>query len=554
MSQSSVPRRRLVASAALGLVGLTACVGNIGSSDDSVGPLPGSTSASCTEVQLAPMRRLSRAEYLASVRDLFPGVDLGNVAIGKDPHEHGFENRAELLNPQPLLIEQYNTAASEIAARVIEDPASVLPCAPEASSEADCGAQFLDAFGTRVFRRPLTSDEKTTYTTFFEGELAAGSGFHGAVQLTIEVLLQAPQFLYRLEFGEPDPIAPGLAQLTPYEIATRMSYLLWGSGPDAALLESAKAGGLATPAEREAEARRMLADPRARDMLVEFHRQWLDLDGLLDEPKDPTAYPTYDAALVSAIREESDRFVGNVMWNGDGTVRSLLTSTTTEVNAPLAALYGVPAPASEWAEVSLDPAERAGLLTRANFLASRAHKIAGSPPLRAVFVLERLLCQTPAPPPADANLSEPAAEPDTAGKTNRELFEERLAPDACKGCHQTFTDLGYAFENYDAVGRYRTEDNGQPVDATGQFSLGDIDWQLQGSIDLSEKLAESAEVERCVAGFWFEYALGRAQESSDACRVEALGDALAAAHGDVRELLVAVVKEPDFAVRPVVQP
>ena len=555
MSQTSVPRRRRLAWAVLGMVqGLAACVGNIGSSEDPTAQPPGSTTASCSDVQVAPMRRLSRAEYLASVRDLFPGVELGELAIGKDPHEHGFENRADLLNPQPLLIEQYNTAASEIAALVIEDPASVLPCAPEVAGDAACGAELIETFGARVFRRPLTAEETTTYTDFFAGELAAGSGFHGAVQLTIEALLQAPQFLYRLEFGEADPVAPGLARLTPYEIATRMSYLLWGSGPDASLIESAEAGLLGTPAEREQEARRMLADPRARDMLVEFHRQWLDFDGLQGESKDPTTYPTYDAALEASIRQESDRFVGNVIWKGDGTVRSLLTSTTAEVDAPLAQLYGVAPPESGWAEVTLDPAQRSGLLTRANFLASRAHKVAGSPPLRAVFILERLLCQSPPAPPADADLSEPAAESGGEGKTNRQLFEERLAPDACKACHQTFTDLGYAFENYDAIGQYRDQDNGLPVDATGQFSLGDIDWQMTGALDLSDLLAESAEVQRCVARFWFEYALGRARESFDSCRVDALGEALADAQGDVRELLVAIVKEPDFAVRPVVQP
>jgi hypothetical protein len=551
-------RRRLAPAVVALLPALVACVGNIGSPDGTTGTPtpPGSTPSSCTGAQLAPMRRLSRAEYLATVRDLFPGLTLDDLAIGRDPTDHGFENRADLLNPQPLLIEQYNTAAAEIAVRVIEDPGALVPCDPASTGDVatTCAADFLSAFGTRAFRRPLTADESATYHAFIAAELAAGSGLLGAIQLTIEALLQAPQFLYRLELGAPDPATPGLARLTSYEVATRMSYLLWGSTPDDTLLEAAAADRLADPAEREQEARRMLADPRARHMLVEFHRQWLDFDALSNDAKDAATYPTYDAALEAAIREESNRFVAAVMFEGDGTVRSLLTSTTTEVNAPLAELYGVSAPDDEWAAVDLDPGERAGILTRASFLASRAHQVAGSPPLRAVFVYERFLCQTPAAPPADADLSEPAAASGTEGKTNRQLFEERLSPAACKGCHATFTDLGYAFESYDAIGAHRTEDNGQPVDATGAFVNGDIDWEIAGPIDLSEKLAASVEVERCVTHHWFEYAAGRAIEDADACRVDALAAAFAAAGGDVRELLVALVTEPAFAVRPEVTP
>jgi len=180
--------------------------------------------------------------------------------------------------------------------------------------------------------------------------------------------------------------------------------------------------------------------------------------------------------------------------------------------------------------------------------------MSGSPPLRAVFILKRLLCQTPPKPPANADLSEPAAQPGAPDETNRQLFEHRLAPLACQSCHGAFTDLGYAFENFDAVGRYRTKDNGAPVDATGQFEQGDIDWQISGAIDLSAKLAESREVQSCVASYWFEYAEGRAKDDSDTCRVEALGDALVAAGGDIREILVALVVNPDFLVRPVVAP
>ncbi len=197
------------------------------------------------------------------------------------------------------------------------------------------------------------------------------SGFNGAAQLTIEAMLQAPQFLYRLELGRLDQARPERSWLTGDEVASRMSYLLWGSAPDSVLMGKAQAKQLELPAEREKEARRMLADRRAAGMFVEFHRQWLEFDRLDREPKDPKTYPAYTAELKAAIREESNRFVADVMGSGDGTIGSLLTSPNTQVNAPLAKLYGAPAPASGWADTSLNQNERAGLLTRANFLAAR---------------------------------------------------------------------------------------------------------------------------------------------------------------------------------------
>ncbi len=520
-----------------------ACTGAIGEGVDTSGGNPGvggsGPGAACTPggVPPAPLRRLSHAEYVATLNDLFPGLQIGRPTLVRDPGEDGFENRAKLLNPSPLLVEQYSAIAVDVAIKAIAKPSAILPCTPTPATEVACGAQFVDTFGARVFRRPLTVDEKKSYTDHFNAERAAGSGFNGAVQLTIENMLQSPQFLYRLEFGQP--------KLSPYEIASRMSYLVWGGPPDAPLLDRARTSQLDLPAEREKEARRMLADPRARGMLVEFHRQWLDLDRIDREAKDPKTYPLYNDALKAAMREESDRLVAAVM-KVDGTLRSLFTSARTEVNAALAKFYGAPAPVSGWAETALNPMERSGFLTRPNFLASQAHLIEGSPPLRAIFILERLLCQHLPPPPADADLSEPAAQGGTARKTNRQLFEERIQPAACAGCHALFQPLGNAFENYDAIGRYRTMDNGLPVDARAQFRLDTTDWQFNGAIELSQKLGDSSLVQSCVARHWFEYAQGRPEEAADGCRIKEIETAFAAARGDVRELLVAIVKGPEF--------
>jgi hypothetical protein len=501
----------------------------------------------------APLRRLTHAEYAATLADLFPSLGIARPTLIKDPAQDGFENRAKLLNPSPLLVEQYSTTAIDVALKAIAKPSTILPCTPTAATEAACGAQFVETFGARVFRRPLTADEKKAWTDYLNAERAAGDGFMGAVQLTIENMLQSPQFLYRVELGVPDPAVPQRAKLTPYEVASRLSYLIWGGPPDAALLAKAQASQLDLPADREKEARRLLGDARSRTMFVEYHRQWLDLDRIDREPKDPKTYPTYDDALKSAMREESDRLVAAVM-KGDGTLRSLFSSANTEVNAPLAKFYGVAAPATGWAPAALNPTERAGFLTRPNFLAARAHMLQGSPPLRAIFILERLLCGTLPPPPADADLSEPATKAGTAKKTNRQLFEERIQPAVCNACHTAFQPLGYAFESYDAIGRYRTTDNGLPVDTRAQYRTAVVDWQFNDAIDLSQKLADSAPMQSCVARNWFAYAQGRDAGDADACRLQGLEATLAAAKGDVRELLVAMIKSNDFVYRPAVTP
>src|SRR6266540_2425481 len=356
--------------------GATGGVGSAGVPPDTIITPPGTTptpvdpmntdmAKTCTpSIAPSPLRRLSYAEYQATTKDLLGALKTAEVPLTRDPALHGFENRANLLNPSPLLVEQFGDAA----------------------------------IGARAFRRPLTAEEKLDYTSFFESE-RAGSDFKGAVQLTIEAFLQSPQFLYRLELGDPATAATDRIKLTPYEIASRLSYLVIGSAPDETLFDAAAAapGALEGADVREAQARRLLQDPRAGKMMVEFHRQWLDFDRLAREAKDPTTYPQYTAALESAIREESDRFVEKVMWKGPGTLAAFLTSTAAVVNKPLGDLYGVTAPATGWGDVTLDAGKRAGWLTRANFLASRAHQLDGSPPLRSVFIRERLFSLVKSP-------------------------------------------------------------------------------------------------------------------------------------------------------------
>ncbi len=544
------------------------CMGDIGSAgsklDDSKSPNdnPGDPStnppidpgitAACggpPPIGAAPIRRLSREEYWSTLRDLFTGIDVGRPPLAPDQETNGFENRAKDLFATSQNVSDFNAAAADVVARVLPNLAKILPCT---AKDATCAGQFIDKFGLRAFRRPLATDEKTRYLDFFRTQMAA-IDFTTAIGLVIEGMLQSPNFLYRPEFGTGSPTGDGRLRVTGYEMASRLSYFLWGTMPDDKLLTTA-ATGLTTDDQVLVEAERMASDPRARTQMINFHRQWLAFDHInevyaSEGRKDARLYPAYSDGMVSAMREEATRFTGRAMFDGARTLKELLTSRDTFVNATLADVYGVPRPTT-WAPVTLPANQRGGILTQAAFLASHAHAVAGSPPLRAVFVMNRLLCFPPLSPPPDADTSPPTQAPGSAARTNRQLFEERVkAGGTCIGCHNLIDPIGFTFENYDAIGKFRTMDNGIPVDAKGALSGTDVDGPVSNGIELSSKLADSQQAQSCMTNFWFEYAVGRDRTEAEACKVTALTKTLKDAGGDVRRLQVALVRSPDFLYR-----
>jgi hypothetical protein len=318
--------------------------------------------------------------------------------------------------------------------------------------------------------------------------------------------------------------------------------------PDDELIAAADAGELASDAQLEEHARRLLADDRARNAVRNFHRQWLYLDRVLNEDKLLELFPMWGRQARESAKEETLRFIEKTFFD-DGTVEDLFTSNVAYVDTVMAELYDVPSPGEPWAEVELDPAERGGILSRIAFLAGNAHEANGSPPLRGVYVMERLLCEQRPSPPANANVSAPVADPEQGPMTNRELFEERVAPPTCQGCHVRIDGFGYGFENFDAAGQFRTEDNGLPVDASGYANGIGNDAEYEGAIELQGLLGESEVVRNCVAKQWFTYANGRPMEPADTCQVEAIQRAFAESGGNLAELLVTIVTRPEFRLR-----
>jgi hypothetical protein len=504
-----------------------------------------------------PMRRLSSTEYLNTLRDLFPTLSPALPDLPTEAPVDSFDNDARALGPSDVYASRWEEIAFRYTSALTTDEDALtafLPCAEDvtdAASARACGTELISLFGRKTYRRPLVTEERTRLQALFDAQLAS-IDFEAAVQLTAMAMLQAPAFLYRAEPERAATTTDGNAALDGWEVASRLSYFLWQRMPDQELFDAAEAGTLTDSAEIERQARRMLADPRARAAVADFHRQWLFFDRILNEEHQsrlPELFPDWSTTTQAAGYEELLRFTEGTVFDGAGTLSDLFLSRETEVDASLAEIYGVQAPAAgSWAKVTLPATERAGLLTRVGFLAAHAHSANGSPPLRGSYVMQRLFCLGVDPPPPDADTSPP--EPSGTALTNREQFEERTAPAACRGCHVMLNSFGFGLEHYDAVGAYRSEDNGKPVNAVVTLVDTDVAGEVNGAIELSLALASSEQVAACAVSRWFRYARGRGVEAADACALDRLNQQFSASGGNIVELMVELATSPEFRHRP----
>lgn len=495
----------------------------------------------------APLRLLTRTQVDRSVQGLVGVVGTTRQRLPADPTVHGFEGAASTVAVSQLHADGYLRSAEDATAGV--DWAALLPCDP-AAGDRSCALAFVDELGRRAFRRPLGADERDVFLALYD-EAVVDTDFATTMAMVVQVMLQSPQFLYRLELGEPGAAGAAVA-LTPHELATRLALTFWDEGPDEALLAAADADTLRDPAVLEAQIDRLLADPRARDSLGRWAEQWLDLRRLDAEPKDATAFPTWSPALADAVREETRRFASDVVFDGEGTLDALLTSRVAWVDGPLAELYGVAGPADpdDWVRVELPADERAGLLTRAGFLAAAAHSNQTSVVHRGLVVYEQVYCGVQPPPPGDLDITLP---PLDDSLSTRERLARHTQDPLCSGCHQRLDPVGFGFEHYDPIGAWRdTEGDGVPIDASGVLVYGDAAGPFDGALELSALLADDAGVRSCFVTQWFRSAWGREPGPADTCSVEALEEAFA--DGDVLELLRALPTTDAFGQRPAVTP
>ncbi|MDF3068354.1 MAG: hypothetical protein K0R38_3955 [Polyangiaceae bacterium] len=497
----------------------------------------------------APLRRLTRFEYNNTVRDLLgvntkpadvlPGEELGN----------GFGNDADALGVSRLLIDGYRTVAHDIALSVTTGANinQVLGCELPAD-EAGCVTGFIGRFGARAFRRPLEQSEHAAALSVFEqGKRLSGNAL-GGVQAIIEFVLQSPQFMYRIERGTIVDDAQNLARPTEYEMATRLSFLLWGTAPDAQLLESASRGELSTKEQIAAHATRMLTDPRARDVVRNFHSLLLQISGLDGLVRNADYYPSFTPGLGALYRRETEAFVDEVVWNDDGRLSTLFTAPYTFLNQKLAAVYGITGiTGDELRKVQLDPTRRAGLLTQPSILSMTTPGSRTDPVVRGKWVFTKLMCGTVADPPPDIPV---LPEPQPGLSVRDRLAQHRDSP-ACQGCHQLMDPIGFGFERYDGMGQWRDTDNALPIDSSGNIATSDVAGPFDGAVELGQKLAQSKDVQGCFVGAWLTYAYGRAETDGDNCTRTSLEAAFEQSGGRVRDLLVALTQTDAFLYRPV---
>lgn len=470
----------------------------------------GGAPAAGTDPGRVTLHRLNRVEYNNTVRDLLGTTRSPADEFPIDDRGGGFDNLADVLTLSPLHLDSFRSAAISLideAMTVTTQRARLVTC-DLAKEGATCARTVLTAFAPLAWRRPVTTSELDALMK--PVNLATGNGDNAEVglKLSLQAVLLSPHFLFRVE-TDPAPSSLTPHALTPYEVASRLSYFLWSSMPDAELFAAAKAGNLTEGATLQAQVTRMLGSPKAQALVDNFAGQWLYTRQISEVTPDPKLFPTFDAGLRAAAKLEVETLFRDVALNGVSADK-LLTADFTYANDRLAKHYGLPAVTSTTpVKVSLaGNRQRGGILSQTGFLAVTSHQDKTSPVLRGKWVMSQLLCATVMSPPANVDTS---LDPERKGGTLRQQLERHRANPTCAVCHHMMDPIGLALENYDAIGAYRAEDAGMAIDASGQLPDGRA---FNGREDLAALIAADPNFPRCMAEHLYTYALGRTPDTT----------------------------------------
>ncbi len=507
------------------------------------------------------LRRLNRAEYNNTVRDLL-GIDFEPAAdFPADEVGYGFDNIGDVLSLPPLLLEKYLDAAIDVVERALARERRladgertsaaferVVTCSPgDGLSPAECARRILGPFAERAFRRPLSGAELDGLVNLSLGALEAGDEFEQAIEVGLAAALVSPHFLFRVEAGLAADGGSSVAHpIGDFELASRLSYFIWSSMPDDELLASARAGKLHDDAELERQTRRMLADPRSRALVENFASQWLQTRLLERATPDPETYPGFSAELRADMERETILFFDEVLRK-DRSVLDFIDGDFTYLNERLARHYGVDGVAGDqFRRVSLEDSPRGGILTHASVLTLTSNPTRTSPVKRGKWVLEQIMGTPPPPPPPD--VPELSEEPEAilSGSLRQRMERHRDDPN-CAQCHARMDPIGFAFENFDGVGRWRDFDGQFVVDPSGELPDGR---SFDGPDGLKKILRAQHEVFcRNLVEKMLTYALGRGLEYYDKCAVDRVVEALERNDHRPSALIVEIVKTDPFRKR-----
>ena len=420
-------------------------------------------------------------------------------------------------------------AALDVANEVVEQLDRLCGVKPNATNRADRVRAFCEQFAERAFRRPLTDAQKKA---FIELQFKNAKDEQTAVKQIVALILKSPRFLYP-ELPNPQP--------DDFDIASRLSFILWDSIPDKELLAAAGDGKLRAPEEIAAQANRMLKDRRAKAKIREFFHHWLEMEEAEDVSKDTTAFPDFNDTLLSDLRTSLELFIDDVVWSDKSDYRQLLLADHLLLNERLAKFYGVKVEGDdEFAKISFDPKQRSGVLTHPFLLSAFAYHKSSSPIHRGVFLTRNIVGRALKPPPMAIEFMDGRFDPSL---TMREKVEELTRPAACQSCHSVINPLGFSLENYDAVGRYRTEDNKKPVDPTGEYSTADgKSVKLTGARDVAEFAAKSPDAHRGFVQQLFHHMVKQPAAAYGPSTLEDLRRSFAKSEFNIQKLVVEVAK------------
>jgi hypothetical protein len=553
------------------LFGLSACEGEIvgnangaggpGSGSDTppgrpptgAGYKPGDPAANDRPAPSSRVARLSHTQWANTVRDLFQLDELPAIAAFRpDPKEQGFKfsTAGGMLDVDSTLWQAYQRAAEEVGAYVTSDATRLAKILPADTGDATARARtFVEEFGAKAHRRPLSTDEVDRYMELYAGAaefFPTLPAFDAGIRLLIEAFLQSPHFVYRIE--DSTAVVGTVIPLDAYEIASRLSYMLLDSMPDADLFDAARAGNLTRADIASQQANRLLQNPRAEATVLRFHSELLEFEKYSAIAPASGVFPDYSDDFGAYAREESERFFRHAIFERGANYADLLTSTETFVNSELAQAYGLSGNyGSDFTAVTLNSSQRKGFLTQVGFLASHATPVEPDIIHRGVFIARLIVCAQLKAPPDEVPPLPPAD-----GRTNRERVAQHTEnPDTvCAGCHKNIINpLGFPFENYDAVGAYRTDDNGSPVNASSDARIADKVVSVNNALELIDQLVASPAVHECYAKHWLEFAYGRPQSAADSPIIKRLGTKSKDRAISVRDLVVGLVATESFLTR-----
>jgi hypothetical protein len=491
---------------------------------------------SCDEALGAPIiRRLTSTQIDNTLEDLFSSPDVPRASVFADPAVRGYDVDANAAVVRDLDADQWMRHAETVAEWAVRERLDRITSCTDTG--AVCQLAFIRGLGLSLYRRPLDDDTMTAYLEMLIDE----PDFESGATAMLAAMLQSPHFLYRMEIGEPVPDASGTIALGPFELASALSFFVTNAAPDAELLEAAGNGRLETPDDLDRELDRLLSTPRARGTHGHFVRQWLLVDDLERKVKDPSVAEYTDEARASMLRE-TETFYVTVFESGGG-IAELFDARYAFANGPLAELYGIVGIDGEaLRRFEVAEGRRApGVLGQGSVLTEHALADSSSPVQRGALVRRRFLCETLPPPPPGVNTTLP---PRGETETTRDRARAHSEDPFCARCHRRMDPVGFALEHYDAFGRRRAEENGQPIDATGQIvGTPDGDIPLEGAESLSRYLSESPEARACFVENLAYYAFG-----VEGCTWASVVDGLAF-DTPLREILRRIVHAPNFRFR-----